>query len=112
MPPGWQADEVEGVSYLLDPIDETQQAFFEARNSLQMYAFVRDIHYENGLQLILPASLSAEEVDAKLAQTNAIVPCSSKLFSLPQAFLVKPELVDDTLANLAAHPIAQLDEFA
>ena len=49
MPSGWQQDEVEGVSYLLDPSDETQQVFFEAQNSLQMYAFVRDIHYENGL---------------------------------------------------------------
>lgn len=83
MPSGWQQDEVEGVSYLLDPSDETQQVFFEAQNSLQMYAFVRDIHYENGLQLILPANLTNDEVDAKLAQTNAIVPCSSKLFSLP-----------------------------
>ena len=48
-----------------------------------MYAFVRDIHYDEGLHLITPAGLSQAEVGSKLESVNAIVPCNPNLFSLP-----------------------------
>ena len=81
-----------------------EQDLFETDNDLLMYAFVRDIHYDEGLHLITPAGLSEAEVTTNLERMNAIVPCNPKLFSLPQSFLMKPELVDDVLSNLnAAH---------
>ena len=85
---------IDGLSYAISSQDEN--GFFPAKhNQLLFYAFVRDIHFTDGLQLIVP-----NDCALSLAGVNAVTPVSSKLFSIPQQFVMKQEIVDDILASL------------
>lgn len=75
-----EAASIDDVSFMA--LGDHQQ-LFEADNEFLMYAFVRDIDYDEGLHLITPAGLSEAEIAANLERLNAIVPCNPKLFSLP-----------------------------
>ena len=55
------------------------------------YAFVRDIHYEEGLSLILA------DKDADLSQVNAVMVTDVRLFSIPQQFILKSEIIDEIM---------------
>ena len=50
--------------------------------------------------MITPSHLSQSQLSERLGRINAISPVTSKLFSVPQQFIMKPELVDDILASL------------
>ena len=63
--------------------------FQESRNNLLFYGYIRDVHYTEGFQMILPGNISQEEAQEKLSQMNAVTPVSSKLFSIPQQFIMK-----------------------
>ena len=56
----------------------------------------------DGLHLITPRNCL---LDGKLERVNAITPVTSRLFSIPQQFVMKPELVDDILASLIMDPV-------
>ena len=77
-----------------------------------MYAFVRDIDFKEGLKIVTPAGLDEDQLAAKMARVNALTPCSSRLFSIPQQFIMKQELVDDILAGLIVKPAANGDSQA
>ena len=64
-PAHWVSGSKEGVSYtsIAHAQDERiTQEFFEADNDLLFYAYVRDIHYNEGLHLIVPSSLSEAQL--------------------------------------------------
>lgn len=70
---------LDGVKYCLAGGGSEQSGFYsESDNELLMYAFVRDIDFENGLHLIIP-----NDCQNKLSQLTTIVPVSPKLFSIP-----------------------------
>ena len=74
---------LEGVPYSVS--DQTENQLFPIlANKLLFYALVRDVHYSEGLKLIVPSDLSQEELEDKLGRVNAVTPCSAKLFSIPQ----------------------------
>ena len=50
--------------------------------------------------MIAPGHLGQSNLAERLGRLNAITPVTSKLFSIPQQFIMKPELVDDILASL------------
>ena len=96
---GLDVRSIEGVSYTVSHQDENE-FFPETRNELLFYAFIRDVHYTDGLYMITPSHLSQSQLSDRLGRINAISPVTSKLFSVPQQFIMKPELVDDILASL------------
>jgi len=90
---------VDGVKYRVSQQSDNV-LFPDLDNKHLFYAFVRDVDYSEGLHLIVPRDLSGDELASKMSRVNAITPCSAKLFSIPQQFIMKAELVDDILASL------------
>ena len=56
------------------------------------YAFIRDIHFENGFQLLT----TTKEVKNNF---NTLAICNSKLFSIPQSFILKSENIEELMSQ-------------
>ena len=59
---------------------------------IAFFAFIRDIDYDKGFHLLT-------ERNDNNANFNALAICSPKLFSIPQSFILKPEYVEELMAQ-------------